>query len=98
MLGGERVVAGPVHRVADRRIAGEAQQTFIRILWTQFRQYCAGRKDGKAIIPLSHKEVPFLHLLFYVLPQCVGNFVPARQPLQGVAEGGGLLIGEALQR
>ena len=98
VLGGEGVVAGPVHRMADRYIAGKTQQSFVYILRAQFQPHRAGRKDGKPILPLSHKEVPLLPLLFYVLPQCVGNFVPARQPPQGVAEGGGLLIGEALQR
>ena len=55
-----------IHRAADRHRAGKAQQLFIRILGAQVRQYRAGRKDGKAIIPLSHKEVAFLYLLFYV--------------------------------
>ena len=87
-----------MHRVADRHIAGKAQQSFVHILRSQFRQHRAGRKNGKAIIPLSHKEVAFLHLIFYVFLQCIADFFPTHQPPQGIAEHNRFLIGKALQR
>ena len=98
VFGGEGFKTLPVHGMADRHIAGKAQQTFVHILRSQFRQYCAGWKDGKPIIPLSHKEVAFLHLLFYVLLQCIADFFPAHQPPQGIAEYNSFLIGKSLQR
>jgi len=84
--------------MADRHIAGKAQQTFVHILRMQFRPHGAGRKDGKVIIPLSHKEEPLLHLLFYVLLQCIADLLPAHQPPHGVAEGNSSLTGKSFQR
>ena len=98
MLGGEGFKTLPVHRMADRHIAGKAQQAFIHILRTQFRPHGAGWKDGKAIIPLSHKEEPLLYLLFYVFLQCIADLLPAHQPPQGIAEYNSFLIGKSLQR
>ena len=98
MLGGEVLKAQPIHGIADRHIAGKTQQPFIHILRAQFRTHGAGRKDRKSILPLSDHKVPIPHLFFDVLPQCVIHLLPACQPPQGVAEGGRLLIGEALQR
>ena len=85
VFSGEGFKTLPIHRMADRHIAGKAQQTFIHILRMQFWQYCTGREDGKAIIPLSHKEEPLLHLLFYVLLQCIADLFPANQPPHGIA-------------
>ena len=85
VFGGKGFKTLPVHGMADSHIAGKAQQTFIHILRMQFWQYCTGREDGKAIIPLSHKEEPLLHLLFYVLLQCIADLFPANQPPHGIA-------------
>ena len=85
MFGGKGFKTLSIHRAADRHIAGKAQQAFIHILRTQFRPHGAGWKDGKAIVPLSHKEEPLLHLLFYVLLQCIADLFPANQPPHGIA-------------
>ena len=77
VFGGEGFKTLPIHGMADSHIAGKAQQSFVHILRTQFRPHCAGRKDGKAIFPLSHKEAVFLHLLFYVLLQLIADLFPA---------------------
>ena len=98
MLSGEGFKTLSIHRAADRHIAGKAQQPFVHILRTQFRPHGAGRKDGKVIIPLSHKEEPLLHLLFYVLLQCIADLLPAHQPPHGIAEGNSILAGKSLQR
>ena len=98
MFGGKGFKTLSIHRMADRYIAGKAQQTFVHILRTQFRPHGAGRKDGKAIIPLSHKKVAFLHLLFDVLFQLIADLLPAHQPPHGVAEGNSILAGKSLQR
>ena len=45
MLGGEVLKAQPIHGIADRYIAGEAQQPFIHILRAQFRTHGAGRES-----------------------------------------------------
>ena len=84
--------------MADSHITGKVQQSFIHILRAQFRPHRAGRKDCKPIFTLSHKEVPFLHLLFYVLLQLIADLIPARQPPQGIAEYNRLLVGKSLQR
>ena len=98
VFGGEGFKTLPVHGMADRHIAGKAQQPFVHILRTQFRPHYAGRKDGKAIFPLSHKEAAFLHLLFYVLLQLIADLFPAHQPPHGVADGNRILAGKFLQR
>ena len=98
MLSGEVLKAQPIHGIADRHIAGEAQQPFVHILRAQLRPHGTGRKGRKEILPLSDLKVPIPHLLFDVLPQCVINLLPARQPPQGIAEGDCVLIGKALQR
>ena len=68
MLGGEVLEAQPVHGIADRRIAGEAQKPSVHILRAQLRPHGARRKGRKEILPLSDLKVPILHLLFDVLP------------------------------
>ena len=98
MLSGEVLKAQPIHGIADRHIAGEAQQPFIHILRAQLRPHGARWENRKTILPLSDLKVPILHLLFDVLPQCVIDLLPARQPPQGVAESNRVLIGKALQR
>ena len=98
VFGGEGFKTLPVHGMADRHIAGKAQQTFVHILRSQFRQHRAGRKDSKAILPFSHKEVAFLYLFFYVLLQCIANLLPAYQPPHGVAERDSILTGKSFQR
>ena len=98
VFGFERLKALSIHRATDSHIAGKAQQSFVHILRPQFRPHRAGRKDCKPIVPLSHKEVPLLHLLFYVLLQCIADLIPACQPPQGIAECNSFLIGESLQR
>ena len=45
MLGGEVLKAQPIHGIADRYIAGEAQQPFIHILRAQFGPHGAGRES-----------------------------------------------------
>ena len=98
VFGFERLKTLPIHGVADCHIAGKAQQPFVHILQAQFRTHRAGRKDGKPIFPLSHKEEPLLHLLFYVLLQLIANLLPANQPPHGIAEGNRILAGKSLQR
>ena len=98
VFGGEGFKTLPVHGMADRHIAGKVQQPFVHILRSQFRPHRAGRKRCKPIFPLSHKEVPLLHLLFYVLLQLIADLIPARQPPQSIAENNSFLIGESLQR
>ena len=98
MPGRERFKTLPIYCMADRHIAGKVQQSFIHILRAQFRPHRAGRKDCKPIFTLSNKEVPFLHLLFYVLLQLIADLIPARQPPQGIAEYNCLLAGKSLQR
>ena len=97
MFSGEGFKTLPIHRMADRHIAGKAQQTFVHILRAQFRQHRAGRKDCKAIFTLSHKEIAFLHLFFYVLLQLIADLLPAHQPPHGIAEKNSILVGKSLQ-
>ena len=68
MLSGEVLKAQPIHGIADRHIAGEAQQPFVHILRAQLRPHGARRENRKTILPLSDLKVPILHLLFDVLP------------------------------
>ena len=98
VLGGEGVVTGPIHRITDRHIAGKVQQVLVHILRPQLGPHGAGRKNRKTILSLSNCKVPVPHLVFDVLSQCVINLLPARQPPQGIAEGGRVLIGESFQR
>jgi len=98
MFGGKGFKTLSIHRAADRHIAGKVQQTFVHILRAQFRQHRAWRKDCKAIVPLSHKEEPLLHLLFYVLLQCIADLFPANQSPHGIADGNSILTGKFLQQ
>ena len=98
MLGGEGFKTLPVHRMADRHIAGKAQQAFIHILRPQLRPHSTRRVRRKIILFFSSLKISLLHLFFDILLQCVINLFPAHQPPQGIAEYNHLLVGEALQR
>ena len=98
VFGGEGFKTLPVHGMADRHIAGKAQQTFIHILRPQLRPHSTRRVRRKIILFFSSLKIPFLHLLFDILLQCVINLFPAHQPPQGIAEYNSFLIGKSLQR
>ena len=98
MLGGEGFKTLPVHRMADRHIAGKAQQAFIHILRPQLRPHSTRRVRRKIILFFSSLKIPFLHLLFYVFLQCIADLLPAHQPPHGVAERGSILTGKSFQR
>ena len=61
VLGGEGFKTLPIHRMADRHIAGKAQQAFIHILRPQLRPHSTGRvrrKKPSSFSPASRKHVP----------------------------------------
>ena len=98
VFSGEGFKTLPIHRMADRHIAGKAQQTFVHILRPQLRPHSTRRVRRKIILFFSSLKIPFLHLLFYVFLQCIADLLPAHQPPQGIAECNSSLIGESLQR
>ena len=98
VFGFKRFKALSIHRAADSHIAGKAQQPFVHILRPQLRPHRTGGKDCKPIVPLSHKEEPLLHLLFYILLQCIADLFPANQLPHGIADGNSILTGKFLQQ
>ena len=98
VFGGKGFKTLPVHGMADSHIAGKAQQVFVHILRAQFRPHRAGGKRRKVILFLSDLKIPLLHLLFYILLQCIADLLPAHQPPHGVAERDSILTGKSFQR
>ena len=98
VLGGEGVVAGPIHRMADSHIAGKVQQAVIHIFRWQLRPHSTGWIRRKVVLFLSSLKIPFLHLVFDVLSQCVIDLLPAHQTPQGIAEGDCFFVRKTLQR
>ena len=98
MLSGEVLKTQAVHGIADCHIAGKAQQVLVHIFRPQFRPHGTRRVRRKIILFFSSLKIPFLHLLFDILLQCVINLFPAHQPPQGIAEYNSFLIGKSLQR
>ena len=92
------IIAGSIYRITDCDIASKAQQVFVHILWPQLRPHSARRERSKIVLFFSSLKIPFLHLFFDILLQCVINLFPAHQPPQCIAEYNRFLIGESLQR
>ena len=80
VFGYNRIIAGSIHRIADRHIAGKAQQVLVHILRPQLRPCGTEWERRKVVLILSNLKKPLLHLVFDVFSQGVANLPPAHQP------------------